>query len=428
MKKLNKDLLESLTVLYVEDEEMIKEEVTFFCKRFIPNFHIASNGLEGIEVYKKVKPDVIVTDIQMPKMNGIDMLRELNTTTPVIITTAFSDIEYFLYAIELKVNKFIIKPVDLKELLINIQESVVNKRLQDRLFEKENVLKILDENVLMSVTDKDGVIIDASSIFCQLIGYTKEELLGNTHSILRHEDTPDEFYQEMWKEINKGKVFKSEIKNRKKNQEVYWSDLTITPVLNQEGEIENFLAIREDITNKKKLEQLAIKDETTDIYNRRYFNRIIEKENRRLTREKTSLSLAIIDVDYFKNYNDTYGHPKGDETLVAIANVLKLKSSRASDYAFRLGGEEFGLVFTSNSVEESLEFLESIIEEIESLKIPHENSLCSNYVTISAGLIIVNSEKLLDSKDMYRLADKALYEAKENGRNQVVLSSFNKKD
>jgi len=427
MKKLNKDLLESLTVLYIEDEEMIKEEVSFFCKRFIPGFHVASNGLEGIEVYKKVKPDVIVTDIQMPKMNGIDMLRELNTTTPVIITTAFSDIEYFLYAIELKVNKFIIKPVDLKELLINIQESVVNKRLQDRLFEKENVLKILDENVLMSVTDKNGIIIDASSIFCGLIGYTKEELLGNTHNILRHEDTPDEFYQEMWKEINKGKVFKSEIKNRKKNQEVYWSDLTITPVLNQEGEIENFLAIREDITNKKKLEQLAIKDETTDIYNRRYFNRIIEKENRRLTREKTNLSLAIIDVDYFKNYNDTYGHPKGDETLVAIANVLKLKSSRASDYAFRLGGEEFGLVFTSNSVEESLEFLESIIEEIESLKIPHENSLCSEYVTISAGLIIVNSEKLLDSKDMYRLADKALYEAKENGRNQVVLSSFNKK-
>jgi len=428
MKKLNKDLLESLTVLYVEDEEMIKEEVTFFCKRFIPNFHIASNGLEGVEIYKKVKPDVIVTDIQMPKMNGIDMLRELKTSTPVIITTAFSDIEYFLYAIELKVNKFIIKPVDLKELLINIQESVVNKRLQDRLFEKENVLKILDENVLMSVTDKDGVIIDASSIFCELIGYTKEELLGHTHSILKHEDTPDEFYKDMWKEIKKGKIFKSEIKNRKKNQEIIWSDLTITPVLNQEGEIENFLAIREDITNKKKLEQLAIKDETTDIYNRRYFNRIIEKENRRLTREKTNLSLAIIDVDYFKNYNDTYGHPRGDETLVAIANVLKLRSSRASDYAFRLGGEEFGLVFTSNSIEESLEFIESITKEIESLKIPHENSLCSKYVTISAGLIIVNSEKLLDSKDMYRLADKALYEAKENGRNQVVLSSFNKKD
>ncbi len=428
MKKLNKDLLKSLTVLYVEDEEMIKEEVSFFCKRFIPNFHVASNGLEGIELYKKIKPDVIVTDIQMPKMNGIDMLRELKTTTPVIITTAFSDIEYFLYAIELKVNKFIIKPIDLKELLINIQESVVNERLQERLFEKENVLKILDENVLMSVTDKEGIIIDASSIYCELIGYTKEELLGNTHIMLKHEDTPNEFYKEMWEEIKKGKIFKSEVKNRKKNKEVFWSYLTITPVLNQEGEIENFLAIREDITNKKKLEQLAIKDETTDIYNRRYFNRIIEKENRRLTREKTNLSLAIMDVDYFKNYNDTYGHPKGDETLVAIANVLKFKSSRASDYAFRLGGEEFGLIFTSTSVEESFQFLESIIEEIEALKIPHEESLCSEYVTISAGLIIVNSEHLLDSKDMYRLADKALYKAKENGRNQVVLSSFNKKD
>lgn len=428
MKKLNKDLLETLTVLYVEDEEMIKEEVSFFCKRFIPNFYVAANGLEGIELYNKVNPDVIVTDIQMPKMNGIDMLRELKTTTPVIITTAFSDIEYFLHAIELKVNKFIIKPVDLKELLTNIQDSVVNKRLQERLFEKENLLKILDENVLMSVTDKDGVIVDASTIFCQLVGYSKDELVGNTHKLIKHEDTPDEFYKNMWEQISSGKVFKDEIKNRKKNKEVYWSDLTITPVLNQDGEIENFLAIREDITNKKKLEQLAIKDEITDIYNRRYFNRIIEKENRRLTREKTNLCLTIIDVDYFKLYNDTYGHPKGDEALVAIANILKIKASRASDYAFRLGGEEFGLVFTSNNIEESFQFLESIIKEVEALKIVHENSKCSEFVTISAGLIVVNSENLLDSKDMYRLADKALYEAKENGRNQVVLSSFNKKD
>lgn len=427
MKKLNKELLETLCVLYIEDEIMIKEEVSYFCKRFIPNFHVASNGLEGIEIYKKINPDVIVTDIQMPKMNGIDMLRELKTNTPVIITTAFSDIEFFLKAIELNVTKFIIKPIDLKELLLSIQDCIINKRLKDRLFEKENLLKILDENMIISITDKWGTIIDISSAFADLVGFSKDELIGSNHRILKHEDNKDEFYKELWNTIKSGKVFKCEIKNRKKNREVFWSYLTITPVLNQDGEIDNFMAIREDITYKKKLEEIAIKDDLTDLYNRRHFNKVLENEIRRLSRENSTLSLAIIDVDYFKGYNDTYGHPMGDEALISVANILKTRASRASDFAFRLGGEEFGLLFINSSIEESMDYLNSILKEIESLQISHEKSSCSEFLTISAGLIVVSSEKILDSKDMYRFADEALYEAKGKGRNQVVLSDFNRK-
>lgn len=428
MKKLNKELLETLNVLYVEDEVMIKEEVAYFCKRFIPNFHVASNGLEGIEIYKSIKPDVIVTDIQMPKMNGIDMLKELDTNVPVIITTAFSDIEFFLNAIELIVTKFIIKPIDLKELLLSIQDCVINKRLKDRLFEKENLLKILDENVLISITDKSGTIIDVSSAFATLVGFTKDELVGSNHRILKHEENTKEFYKNMWDTLKTGKIYKSEIKNRKKNKEFFWSDLTITPVLNQDGEIENYMAIREDITYKKKLEEIAIKDHLTDLFNRRNFNTVLENEIRRLSRENSTLSLAIIDVDYFKGYNDTYGHPKGDEALISVANILKSRASRASDYAFRLGGEEFGLIFINSTTEESMDYLNSILKEVESLQINHEKSSCSKFLTISAGLVVVPSEDKLDSKDMYRLADEALYKAKENGRNQVVLSHFNSKD
>lgn len=423
MKKINKELLSNITVLYVEDEEMIREEVSYFFKKYIKNFHTASNGIEGIEVFNKIKPDLIITDIQMPRMNGLEMLKQLDLKNiPIIITTAYSDIDYFLKAIELSVDKFVIKPIDLTELIFDIQECIFTNNLQDKIFEKENLLKIVDENVFLSVTDEKGVIIDASHAFCNLVGYTKEELLGKTHNILKHEDTPESTYKNMWDRINSGHIFNTEIKNRKKNGDVFWSNLTITPAF-RDSEIVNFTAIRQDITNKKKLEQLAIKDELTNLFNRRYFNEMIDREIRRVKREKSVLSLLFFDVDYFKKYNDNYGHPKGDQVLIDIAKVLKDSTLRASDYAFRIGGEEFAIVFSGLSKEESLEFSQDVIQKVESLQIEHKFSGCSDYVTISAGLIVQNYENLVDLEYLYKHSDEALYKAKIEGRNRVVISN-----
>lgn len=174
MKTINKDLLSNITILYVEDEEMIRDEVNYFFSKYVKNFHTATNGQEGLELYNKIKPDLIITDIQMPKMNGLDMIKEINNKKiPIIITTAFSDIDYFLKAIELNVNKFIIKPINLMELVKSIQECIYNDVIRDKLFEKENLLKIVDENVLLSITDKQGTIIDASSAFCNFVNIQK---------------------------------------------------------------------------------------------------------------------------------------------------------------------------------------------------------------------------------------------------------------
>lgn len=424
MKKINKELLQSIKVLYVEDEEMIREEVTYFFKKYMPNFYTAKNGEEGIEKFNSIKPDLVITDIQMPKLNGIDMIKELNTTIPIIITTAYSDIEFFLQAIELKVLKFVIKPINLKELIFDIQDAIIGLKLKDRLYEKENLLNIVDENVLLSITDKDGIIIDASSAFCDFVKYTKDELLGNTHKILKHEKTPDSFYENMWKIISSGKVYKGDVRNKKKNGDKYWANITITPVFNDDGIIENYTAIRQDITNKKILEQLAIEDELTKLYNRRYFNIIIEKEIGRIKREESSLSLACIDIDYFKSFNDTYGHPKGDDALSKVAEVFKKMSARGSDFAFRMGGEEFCIIFSGVSKNDSLSFIKEVVSEIENLHIEHTTSECSRYLTVSAGLIVLTSKNLLDSSKIYSYADKALYEAKKRGKNQVYLSEY----
>lgn len=426
MKKINKELLSSITILYVEDEEMIREEVSYFFKKYIKNFYVAKNGLEGIELFKEVKPDIIITDIQMPKMNGLDMLKQIDTKNiPVIITTAYSDIDYFLRAIELNINKFVIKPIDLMELVRDIQDCIFESNLRDKLFEKENLLKIVDENVLISITDKHGVIIDASHAFCDFVEYTKEELIGETHRILKHEDTPESFYENMWSKIVAGNVFKTEIRNRKKSGSIYWATLTITPVF-KDGEIVNFTAIRQDITNKKKLELLSIEDDLTKLYNRRHFNKIIDKEIRRVKREKSTLSLLSFDIDYFKKYNDTYGHPKGDKVLEEVSLVLKESTLRASDFAFRMGGEEFCIIFSGSNVEESLTYANDIVNKIEALQIEHKTSGVADNVTISAGLVVLSTDVLDEPEALYKYSDEALYEAKINGRNQVVLSKMSK--
>lgn len=420
--KINKNLLSVSKILYVEDESKSREKIALFLQELTTNLYVAKNGKEGIKLYNQYKPDIIITDIQMPIKNGLDMIKEINCKDiPIIITTAYSDADYFLKAIELDVFKFIIKPINLMDLIKSLQDALYAKYVKNKLFEKDSLLKIVDENVLISVTDKKGLIIDVSSAFCKMTGYSKEELIGSTHKILKHKDTPESFYKKMWHEINKGKIFKATIKNRKKDGDIYWAKLTITPVINEKAEIVNFTAVRQDITNKMKLEELIIEDELTKLYNRRYFTEILNREIKRIKRAKSNISLIFIDIDYFKKYNDYYGHQEGDKILQEISILFKNICSRSTDYAFRLGGEEFCIIFSGLSKKKSIEFSEKIVNAVENLNILHYKSECSKYVTISAGLIIKSYAETLDIESLYKEADDALYIAKSKGRNQVYI-------
>ena len=418
---IDKILLWNLTLLYVEDEKLIAEEVNFFLSRYIKNIHIAYDGEEGERLFNKVKPDIIITDIQMPKQNGLKMIKNINTkNVPVIITTAFSDVEYFIEALELNINKYIMKPIDLKKLLEDIQECVAINNIKNELFKRDNLLNIINTNILLSITNTNGIIIEVSDAFCKFVGYTKEEIINNSHAVFRHKDTPNSFYKNLWSTIKNGKVFKADIKNIKKNGEVYFINIRITPVF-KDNRIINYIAISENITDKKKLELLVIEDDLTKLYNRRYFNEILNKEMRRIKRNKGILHMLILDIDYFKKYNDTYGHPKGDEALIIVANIFKASMTRASDYAFRLGGEEFCLIYTDMTKAESIQLAQKIVKNVENLEIKHKTSLISEYLTISAGLIMQDISTI-DEKLLYKNADEALYLAKTNGRNKVVIS------
>ena len=179
-------------------------------------------------------------------------------------------------------------------------------------------IKIVDENVLTSSTDAKGRIVCVSKAFCEISGYTKEELIGQNHRIIRHEDMPKKLFKELWNTITDGKVWQGEIKNKKKNGEFYWVKATISPLFDDNKNIVGYTAIREDITDKKRIEEISITDELTGLYNRRFFNEIFEREVNRAKREEHSFALIIFDVDFFKLYNDNYGHQAGDLVLQTI--------------------------------------------------------------------------------------------------------------
>jgi diguanylate cyclase (GGDEF)-like protein/PAS domain S-box-containing protein len=310
---------------------------------------------------------------------------------------------------------FIVLVVALLLFSANYRLKKIVKERTETLQETNKTLKRYldahDKHVIASSTDLSGCITYASEAFCQISGYSKEELIGNTHGILRHPDTTDELYKDLWGTIKRGNTWRGEILNTAKDGTHYWIDATIEPQKNERGEVVGYSSIRHDITAKKLAEKLSITDPLTGIYNRTKLDQTLLVEEERFKRYNQPLSVAILDLDKFKNVNDTYGHAVGDEVLIKIAAAL-LQHSRANDYVGRWGGEEFLFIFSNTNLEAAIEACESLRMEIESLV--HETV---GKVTTSIG--VASLEKGQSTEDLLVKADLALYQAKREGRNKV---------
>lgn len=186
---------------------------------------------------------------------------------------------------------------------------------------------------------------------------------------------------------------------------------------------------RLEITTKKlkhankKLENVSYTDSLTSLHNRRYFNFVYDKEFKRSKRNESYITFMMLDIDFFKQYNDTYGHIEGDFALRSVAKVLKDTLQRPSDFVFRLGGEEFGVLLTDTNEENSAALAQNICDAIRGREIKHETSKANEFVTISIGVVCCLADSSLDENALISNADKMLYEAKENGRNCYVMST-----
>jgi len=317
-------------------------------------------------------------------------------------------------------NEF--KNTDIKFLqeVVSLMASYIFKAQKDD--EVTKYLKLIDKNILISKTDLDGNITEVSEEFCNMSQYSKDELIDKTHAIVRHEDTLNATFKNMWDTIKKGQTWRGEIKNRKKDGGFYWVDSVISPDLDINGNIIGYTALRTDITDKKKVEEIAITDALTSLYNRRHFDNIFKQQIDISKRAKGLLAFVLIDIDHFKQYNDTYGHQDGDTALKLVASALKKTLKRPDDYTFRLGGEEFGLLYHIANEDDGYNIADIARQNIENLKIQHSGNSASKYVTISSGLYIVKQDDLNTEDEIYKKSDEALYIAKQSGRNKISIA------
>lgn len=304
------------------------------------------------------------------------------------------------------------------EKIITILE-MANKKLEANHKKMQNYLDLIDKNIITSNTDLKGNITYASEALCRLSGYEKEELFGQKHNILRHKDMPSSMYENLWDLLVRDGFFRGDIKNRTKDGESYWIETTIYSLYDENGVHVGYTSVARDITDRKRVEEISITDALTKLYNRGYFDTVCQRVLDEARRADGFFAFMIIDIDFFKEYNDTYGHQEGDRVLREVAQCIKDSLKRPSDYAFRIGGEEFGILLKPEDTSGALKLAQKIQRGVGGLQIEHRRSSASPFVTISLGIVAKKAKEISSCEVLYKEADDLLYHAKANGRNSV---------
>ncbi|MCK9454052.1 diguanylate cyclase [Sulfurimonas sp.] len=173
----------------------------------------------------------------------------------------------------------------------------------------------------------------------------------------------------------------------------------------------------------KKLENASYTDSLTNLHNRRYFNLVYDREIKRAKRNHSNITFMMLDIDYFKQYNDIYGHIEGDFALKSVAKVFKDVLKRPSDFVFRLGGEEFGILLTEVTEDNSAIIARNICDSIKAREIKHEGSKINKFLTVSIGVANCLADEALDEEILISKADEMLYKAKESGRDGYCITT-----
>jgi len=291
----------------------------------------------------------------------------------------------------------------------------ISKQLDNEIKDKAND-KIINQYIPISQTNLDGDITYVNDAFCELTKYDKDELLGQNHRLIKHPDTKQSLYVNLWDTISKNESWNGVMRNITKEDNTIWTQVRIEPMYNNFNKKIGYISTRDDISDKKELEYMSDHDLLTKAKNRRSFERELHKQIKNAHRFKdkeSDFGLVMFDIDFFKNVNDTYGHHIGDLVLTNLAEAIHL-NIRESDIFARWGGEEFIVLCPHSSIEDLKIFVDKLRDAL--LK---TNFLPVPSVTASFGITLFDINDTVDS--IQKRVDEALYEAKSNGRDRYEV-------
>lgn len=278
----------------------------------------------------------------------------------------------------------------------------------------QEYVDIIESNVIISKTDLKGIIIYVSQAFCNVSGYSKKELIGKSHNIIRHPDIPRSVFQDMWTTLKEGRIWQGELKNMSREGRTYYVEGTIEPLYDKEGNLYGYMGIRHDITDAVTM----YKDPLTQINNRLKLEECLKDEIVRSRRYHTPFSVILLDIDNFKNVNDSYGHKTGDMVLIKITKLIN-KHIRNSDVFARWGGEEF-VILSPDPIGKAVHFAERLCRLI------HKSRLLGAGKPVTASFGVTEYTRNDTEDSLFRRVDSYMYHAKHQGKNRVVsdLSQF----
>ncbi|ACB53286.1 two-component response regulator [Crocosphaera subtropica ATCC 51142] len=422
-------------------------------------------------------PDLIILGINLDKVDGYQVCEKIKkqekmSDIPIIFLSNFDDYGQKIKALQMGAIDYIIKPYQQKEFLARVNNqinlSLKTQQLKETNHNLEQKLKLIEvsqqfnqkiplESYLLyeaiAATNNSIVITDATASdypiiyvnpgFETMTGYSLEEVTGKNCRFLQESDRQQPQLEEIRHCLQQGQPCHVTLRNYRKDGSLFWNEMSLSPIKDESGKIIYYLAVQTDVTDKKrankeqqryeaslqkmnrelhelnrKLYRLANMDGLTEVANRRCFDETLEQEWRRLSREKKPLSLILGDIDYFKRYNDNYGHLGGDDCLKKVAATIAKAALRPADLVARYGGEEFAVILPDTPYEGAKQVAQRILESLRRLRIPHQVSDVQPYVTMSLGVGTINPSLETKATCFVDQVDEALFEAKKQGRDR----------
>lgn len=408
-----KEHTKNLQLLYIEENPIIRDATLHIINDFFDDITVGEAAHDGFDLYTASSYDVVITAMDMAEMNGLQLsqkIKEHNEYQPVcIIYLPHDSKNFFDYIISM--------------LHGIIEREIILEKFTSKKFILEQKTEIIDEYIFTTTSDLSGIIIDISQAYLDFTGYTREEVLGKNHRIFRNHDLSKKVIQNLWKTLLEDKVWKGEIKNSKSSGEEYWIHTIIKPLYNNSHEKIGYIALKEDITTKKRLEELSTRDQLTLLHNRKQFEYFVKKQLNRFTSIQDTIALLTIEIDNYHEYKNKYGFSKSYKLLIDFSNLLRELTEPNVHEIFKISEFEFAIVISNKDNSFIENFTNVLLEASKVIQILGNDDSTKEYVTLSIGVVNVNNAKYnISCNDLYNIADANLIKAKQSGGNTAVLN------